>query len=127
MNGSNYISMPYNPVQAFSVSNDAITPSGGGTATQGFWYHWDINGGFSGRGWFVGNGPMKGFASDDDVVKYLTQGGELGNLNQQFTEWNNYLNSLDSTAATWEADQFHGLVSGANGEGIKNGCVERVV
>lgn len=94
MNGSNYVPVPYSPVEAYSASNDAMIPSGG-TAVGGVYYDWN-DGGFIGVGWFteIETGPMREFDSGDEVIKYLDDLVALGqdrNLNEVFAAWQDYI------------------------------------
>ena len=96
--GTNYVSLPYSEVQAYSVPNDVVIPSGA-TQVGGIYYEWSENG-FTGTEWFtsVNNGPtaLWPFANDQAVNDYLNKLPEdQRNLNEVFAKWQNYLSELD--------------------------------
>ncbi len=98
MYGSNYVPMPYSPVEAYSASNDAVIPSGG-TAVGGVYYEWNDSG-FIGKGWFtdIETGPMGKFENDQAVIDYLDKLAETGqdrNLNLVFSEWQDFLKGIE--------------------------------
>ncbi len=118
MNGSNYVPMPYSPVEAYSASNDAVIPSGG-TAVGGVYYDWNDNG-FIGVGWFtdIETGPMGKFADDQAVIDYLDKLAEAGqdrNLNKVFSDWQDFLGALDYETARDYMRNFEDVVYGSGG------------
>ncbi len=121
MYGSNYVPMPYSPVEAYSASNDAVIPSGG-TIVGNVYYEWNIDSGFLGNGWYtnIKNGPTAIFTTinfDDPqaVTDYIN---EKGNLNEVFANWGEYLKSLPFDDADAAATEFKDAVAAAG-----NNCV----
>ena len=115
ISGENIVVKPYTPVDAYAVMPmaDGITSGGTGgdaTLTDGVRFLWVYNpdtpngspSGFTGKGWFA---DLPGSPIWYSIEFYsMTLGGILGefangtrtNLNDVFTNWQNYVDALSS-------------------------------
>lgn len=105
MNGTNYVPLPYKPVEAYSVASSGVVVPSGAVTPGGYYYEWNDNG-FIGNGWFLNipTGPMAlwGFKSDEEVEAYIA---ENQNLNGVFRKWGEYMDTLDD-ATVWEYIEY---------------------
>lgn len=121
MNGTNYISIGYDPVQAYTVSNDTTIPSGG-TSVQGYWYYWDDQG-FISSGWHYPEGPTQFFKSEDEIYEIISN-RTPPNMNSEFGQWKKKLDSQPDQG-TAEAIEFELLISSS--QPVEGGCIVRIV
>lgn len=108
---TNYINNPnqYDGVSGRSVSYNSNTIPSGVTTVKGYFFHWnpdDTPGGFINTGWYsdfkdspVNTYNSGKYANDDaGFQKYVESLGTNPNLNDVFTQWEQYINNLDATS-----------------------------
>lgn len=123
MYGSNYVPVPYSPVEAYSAPNDVVIPSGG-TSVSGYWYYWN-EGGFIGSGWHYPQGPTKFFNSEEEIYEEISS-RTPPNMNNEFAQWEKELTSLDPDDATREAYAFESAVANSSLTAIGT-CIVKIL
>ncbi len=86
MNGSQQAIL-YEEVVAYQANSGIqlyALPSGG-TATGGFVVSWDLDAGFSGHGWDLGNSNSPAYGYTQETIEQEVQ--KNNNLNEMFRNW----------------------------------------
>ena len=109
MNGTNYVPVPYSPVQAYSASNDIVIPSGK-VSTGGTYYYWDDDG-FISKGWYTDVVGPTYEVSEDSIRDHIDN---FKNMDSYFTQWREKLSSLEPAESTTEIMNFFNCVFNAN-------------
>ncbi|MFR4948137.1 hypothetical protein [Thomasclavelia spiroformis] len=119
---TNYVKVPqsnqYDGVSGHSVSTSANSIPSGATTVEGYFFHWTPDGGFIGTGWYSGfsGSPVNVFnegvyANNDDAFQQYVNGlGENPNLNNVFSQWQQYLEQLESQTTGLGANLISRLV-----------------
>lgn len=107
-------------VAFYSVPASNSGNSGGGTVIVGsVHYNWEnADGGFVNTGWWgtsVKNGPtyIGGFGNDVAVANHIREGG---NLNDAFSQWQAYIDSLPVLDQSGVIDEFNNALAEKHGD-----------